>query len=138
MIEMVLRYTDELRVGGVGRLWDQWLVQTFCGEALYCTPEFFVHLFQRADAITPVLGTGLRNSRPVLGLRQLPPIPIEPAQDQAIIGAQMQDQLPDAVRARDGMRRRLLGRDAIKYFENGWAMPRLTLPCPPQLLFQST
>src|SRR6188508_3094821 len=104
MIEIVLRYADELRIGSVRSLGDQWLVQTLSRKVPYCPSEIFVQSFQHADGITPVLGAKLWHRGPVLRLCQLPPISVEPPQDQVIRAAQMQNQLPDTVSAGDRMR----------------------------------
>ena len=48
MIEIVLCYANELSIGRVGRLGDQWLLQTLFRKALYCLSECFVQLFQPA------------------------------------------------------------------------------------------
>jgi len=47
----------------------------------------------------------------------------------------MQNQLPDAVRARDRMRGSLMRTDAFEDFEQWGAVPRLPLECPLELLF---
>ena len=136
MIEIVLRYSNKLRIRSVRSLWDQWLVQTLSRKAPYGMSEIFVQLFQHTDGITLILCARPGHRGPVLELCQLASISGEPPQDQAICATQMQNQLPDTVCASDRMRCCFLRRNSFEGFENGRAMPRLTLKCSPQLLFQ--
>src|SRR5262249_6390282 len=101
-------------------------------------PQLGVELLERAYRLTPVLLGRLRHSRPALSRRQLPAVPAKPPQHQAVVAAQVQDQLPDAVCARDRMRCGLMRRDTVEHLEHGGAVPRIPLECSPKLLFEPT
>src|SRR5678815_3007874 len=136
MIEMVLCHANKLRVSRIGRLGHQRLVETLRGKTQYRLPEFVIELFEHANGITPILRTRLRDRWPALRLCEWPGVSTHPPQNQAVVGGQMENQLPDTVSASDRVRRCLDRRDVFKDFKYGRAVPRVTLKCPLHLLFE--
>ena len=130
MVQVVLRDSNELRVRRVGRFVNERLIQTILWEAAHLPSEFFVesrNLFERL----PPVGVGRdRTGWPVLRRRLSPSIPGQSPKNEGVVAGEMQDELPDAVRARYGMRRRLFGRYARQGLQHGGAMPRLSPPAP--------
>src|SRR5262245_12473957 len=137
MVQVVLRNSNELYVSSVGRFRNERLVQTILREGAHLVSEFLVESGNLPQRLSPVPFSRLGTGRPILRRRELSPIPGQSPKDENVVGAEMQDKLPDAVRTRYWMRGGLLGRHARHGLQDGGAMPSFSLQCSPELLLQS-